>query len=433
MKPSGIEWIGDIPDDWEVIKTKFLFNVYGGSTPKVNVPEYWGDKITWITPGELGDDIKIVLNSKRMLSEKGLNSCGATLAPKGSIIISNRAPIGQVCLAGRELCTNQGCKSLVAKIKLSCLFFYYFFKVQSEVLNMLGNGTTFMELSASDLLNFKIPFPPLKTQQKIADYLDEKCGEIDATIAKQKESIEKLKAYKQSLISETVTKGLDKSAPLKPSGIDYLGDIPAHWEVKRIKELFSFGKGLPISKEDLIENGVPVINYGQIHSKDNNGTSIKDSLIRYVDLNYKNTNMTSLVESGDFIFADTSEDLDGCGNCIYVDSKYPIFAGYHCIILRSIKRNSSKYLAYLFQMDAWRTQIRRDVTGVKVFSISKKILGKSYILFPPRYEQECIVNYLQEKCNEIDVIINKKQNIIQKLDAYKKSLIFECVTGKQKI
>ena len=166
MKPSGIEWIGYIPDDWEVIKTKFLFNVYGGSTPKVNVPEYWGDKITWITPGELGDDIKIVLNSKRMLSEKGLNSCGATLAPKGSIIISNRAPIGQVCLAGRELCTNQGCKSLVAKIKLSCLFFYYFFKVQSEVLNMLGNGTTFMELSASDLLNFKIPFPLSKLNRR---------------------------------------------------------------------------------------------------------------------------------------------------------------------------------------------------------------------------------------------------------------------------
>ena len=182
LKPSGIEWIGDIPAHWEVIKTKFLFNVYGGSTPKVNVPEYWGDKITWITPGELGDDIKIVLNSKRMLSEKGLNSCGATLVSKGSIIISNRAPIGQVCLAGSELCTNQGCKSLVAKIKLSCLFFYYFFKVQSEVLNMLGNGTTFMELSTSDLLNFKIPCPTIKEQQKIADYLDSKCSQIDKYI-----------------------------------------------------------------------------------------------------------------------------------------------------------------------------------------------------------------------------------------------------------
>ena len=205
LKPSGIEWIGDIPAHWEVIKTKFLFNVYGGSTPKVNVPEYWGDKITWITPGELGDDIKIVLNSKRMLSEKGLNSCGATLVSKGSIIISNRAPIGQVCLAGSELCTNQGCKSLVAKIKLSCLFFYYFFKVQSEVLNMLGNGTTFMELSTSDLLNFKIPCPTIKEQQKIADYLDSKCSQIDKYITEKQNIIQKLDTYKKSLIFECVT------------------------------------------------------------------------------------------------------------------------------------------------------------------------------------------------------------------------------------
>lgn len=205
LKPSGIDYLGDIPNDWEVIKTKFLFNVYGGSTPKVNVPEYWGDKITWITPGELGDDIKIVLNSKRMLSEKGLNSCGATLVSKGSIIISNRAPIGQVCLAGSELCTNQGCKSLVAKIKLSCLFFYYFFKVQSEVLNMLGNGTTFMELSTSDLLNFKIPCPTIKEQQRIADYLDSKCSQIDKYITEKQNIIQKLDAYKKSLIFECVT------------------------------------------------------------------------------------------------------------------------------------------------------------------------------------------------------------------------------------
>lgn len=205
LKPSGIDYLGDIPNDWEVIKTKFLFNVYGGSTPKVNVPEYWGDKITWITPRELGDDIKIVLNSKRMLSEKGLNSCGATLVSKGSIIISNRAPIGQVCLAGSELCTNQGCKSLVAKIKLSCLFFYYFFKVQSEVLNMLGNGTTFMELSTSDLLNFKIPCPTIKEQQKIADYLDSKCSQIDKYITEKQNIIQKLDAYKKSLIFECVT------------------------------------------------------------------------------------------------------------------------------------------------------------------------------------------------------------------------------------
>lgn len=426
MKPSGIEWIGDIPDDWEVRKLLSLFKEHKDRNK--NLEE---QNLLSLSYGKIKR--KDINNNDGLLpaSFETYN-----IVEKGDIVFrltdlqNDKRSLRTGIVTQRGIITS-AYVTIRPKIKLDSRFYHYLYHMYDicKVFYGMGDGVR-QGMGFEDLKNIPTLIPPLKTQQKIADYLDEKCGEIDATIAKQKESIEKLKAYKQSLISETVTKGLDKSAPLKPSGIDYLGDIPAHWEVKRIKELFSFGKGLPISKEDLIENGVPVINYGQIHSKDNNGTSIKDSLIRYVDLNYKNTNMTSLVESGDFIFADTSEDLDGCGNCIYVDSKYPIFAGYHCIILRSIKRNSSKYLAYLFQMDAWRTQIRRDVTGVKVFSISKKILGKSYILFPPRYEQECIVNYLQEKCNEIDVIINKKQNIIQKLDAYKKSLIFECVTGK---
>lgn len=428
MKPSGIEWIGDIPDDWEVRRGKYTLDLL-------------------MRPIRDNDEIITCFRDGQVTRRSNRREDGFTFADKeigyqgilkGDLVIHGMdgfaGAIGISDSDGKGSPVLNVCRP---KNGSDTRYINYYLRTLALQNVFIALSTGIRERSCDlrwkKIAELLFTIPPLKTQQRIADYLDEKCGEIDATIAKQKEIIEKLKAYKQSLISETVTKGLDKSAPLKPSGIDYLGDIPAHWEVKRIKELFSFGKGLPISKEDLIENGVPVINYGQIHSKDNNGTSIKDSLIRYVDLNYKNTNMTSLVESGDFIFADTSEDLDGCGNCIYVDSKYPIFAGYHCIILRSIKRNSSKYLAYLFQMDAWRTQIRRDVTGVKVFSISKKILGKSYILFPPRYEQECIVNYLQEKCNEIDVIINKKQNIIQKLDAYKKSLIFECVTGKQKI
>lgn len=406
MKPSGIEWIGYIPDDWEVIKTKFLFNVYGGSTPKVNVPEYWGDKITWITPGELGDDIKIVLNSKRMLSEKGLNSCGATLAPKGSIIISNRAPIGQVCLAGSELCTNQGCKSLVAKIKLSCLFFYYFFKVQSEVLNMLGNGTTFMELSASDLLNFKIPFPPLKTQQKIADYLDEKCGEIDATIAKQKESIEKLKAYKQSLISETVTKGLDKSAPLKPSGIKWLGEIPQNARIIRLRFLSSIQTG---DKDTVnrVENGkYPFY--------------VRSPIVERIDT--FSFDGEAILMAGDGV---------GAGKVFhYVNGKFD----YHQRVynIHNLKGVLGKFLYYYLRENFYK-EIEQSNAKSTVDSIRLPMLLDFPIIVYPYDLQKEMVSFLDKKVAEIDAIIIKKQNIIQKLDAYKKSLIFECVTGKKRI
>lgn len=121
---------------------------------------------------------------------------------------------------------------------------------------------------------------------------------------------------------------------MKDSGIPWIGEIPADWELKNIKALFSFGKGLPITKDNLCDSGVPVISYGQIHSKRNSGTHIVKDLIRYVSEEYINSNPDSFAHQGDFIFADTSEDLDGCGNCAYVDVDIPIFAGYHTIILR---------------------------------------------------------------------------------------------------
>ena len=204
LKPSGIDYIGDIPTHWGLIKAKFAFNVFSGATPKIAVPEYWSDEIVWITPAEMGEYIKIISSSKRMISKLGLNSCGTTVVPKNSLILSNRASIGQVCIAGTSLCTNQGCKTLVPKIKLSYLYFYYQLLSKVDVLNMLGNGTIFMELSTSDLLNFKLILPPIEEQISIATYLENRCAEIDSTINKKQNLIEKLDAYKKSLIFEKV-------------------------------------------------------------------------------------------------------------------------------------------------------------------------------------------------------------------------------------
>ena len=150
---------------------------------------------------------------------------------------------------------------------------------------------------------------------------------------------------------------------MKDSGIEWIGEIPEDWEVKPIKSLFSFGKGLPITKDNLIENGSSVISYGQIHSKNNIGVQIVDDLKRFVSETYLDTNPNSLVHKGDFIFADTSEDLEGCGNFVYVDKEEILFAGYHTIILFSKQNINNKYLAYLFKTDAWRCQIRGLCSG----------------------------------------------------------------------
>ena len=215
---------------------------------------------------------------------------------------------------------------------------------------------------------------------------------------------------------------------MKDSGIEWIGEIPEEWETVPLKSQFNFGKGLPITKENLIEKGIPVISYGQIHSKSNDGVHITDDLIRFVDEQYIQSNPLSLVNKFSFIFADTSEDLEGCGNCVYFDSDYQLFAGYHTIILQSQNNKSNKYLAYLFKSDAWRKQIREQVSGVKLFSISQKILKSVSVIIPPISEQQKIAAFLDRKCSEIDSVTAKTKATIEEYKKLKQAIITQAVT-----
>ena len=213
---------------------------------------------------------------------------------------------------------------------------------------------------------------------------------------------------------------------LKDSGIPWIGAIPEHWEVIRFKSKFATRKGLSITKADLTETGIPVVSYGQIHSKYNNGTRLVPELLRYVPSKFIKTDYYALVNNGDFIFADTSEDITGCGNAVFIDVPGPLFAGYHSIIASGGKDN--KYFAYLFQTDAWRSQVRCSVTGIKVFSISQSILSNTALIVPPLAEQETIASYLDDKCGEIDELIDVEQQMISDLESYRQAVITEAVT-----
>lgn len=214
----------------------------------------------------------------------------------------------------------------------------------------------------------------------------------------------------------------------KDSGVEWLGEVPEHWEVKRLKYLFSFGKGLNITKENLTKSGFPVINYGQIHSKNNTGTYINKLLIKYISNDYIKSNPQSLVVKGDFIFADTSEDVAGVGNCTYIDSKSSLFAGYHTIILRSLIGDNCKYLAYLFLTNKWRSQLRSRVSGIKVLSITKGILSDNTVVFPPLEEQKKIVKFLDERCAKIDKTLEQKEQMIELLNERRQIIIQRAVT-----
>ena len=275
--------------------------------------------------------------------------------------------------------------------------------------------------------------PSLEEQQKIASFLDRKCSEIDEMIALQENVVEELKAYKQSVITEAVIKGLNPDVPMKDSGIEWLGEIPEHWEAHPFKAFYKTTKGLNITKDNLVESGIPVISYGQIHSKQNTGTSVSEELIRYVPADYIDSNPECLSKKYDIFFADTSEDREGAGNIALIDVETPIFAGYHTIMAHPSDRVKSKYIAYLIKTDAWRCQLRCKVQGVKLFSISQKFVNQTSIIVPPMSEQIQISEYLDTKCTEIDNLISIKLSKIDSLKEYKKSIIYEYVTGKKEV
>ena len=215
---------------------------------------------------------------------------------------------------------------------------------------------------------------------------------------------------------------------MKDSGIEWIDEIPLDWTAKPLKWMVKFGKGLPITKDNLIEQGVPVVSYGQIHSKINNGTHLKDDLIRFVSERYLESNPLSLGKKGDVFFADTSEDYAGIGNAVLVDIDTPVFAGYHTIIVRPDNQSYSRYLAYLFLTDAWRSQLCSRASGIKVFSITQGLLKKTTVILPPAEKAVAMTDYLDRKCSQIDAIIDRQQEVIEKLKAYKLSIITEAVT-----
>lgn len=210
MKDSGVEWIGEIPEHWDVTKIKYVFDLYTGGTPKSEVSEYWAEEIIWITPEDLSSKGKKIHDSIRKISLIGLENSAAKRIPKNSLVISTRAPIGNLKICIQPYSTNQGCKSLSLKAEGNSIeYYYYLFSCYKAYFNIFGQGTTFLELSSFNLLNIGCLVPTSEEQKEIAIYLNDIDNEYDKLISNVENQIERLKEYRQSLIYEAVTGKID--------------------------------------------------------------------------------------------------------------------------------------------------------------------------------------------------------------------------------
>lgn len=210
LKPSGIEWLGEVPRHWDARKLKFVTKrIVGGSTPKSDEPRYWEGDVVWVTPKDVSKT-DLLTSSLRTITREGLRSCSTTLVPAGSIVITSRAPVGNVAIAGVDLCTNQGCKAIVSatEIMISDYLFFLLLRMK-ERLQVLANGTTFAEIGTSVLANEFVPLPPVSEQVMICRWIEDECRPVNEAIARAEEEIKLIREYRDRQISDVVTGQVD--------------------------------------------------------------------------------------------------------------------------------------------------------------------------------------------------------------------------------
>ena len=420
MKPRGIDWIGDIPINWKCSKVKFCFSLVNGSTPDSSDYDCWDGDIRWITPADMSDT-GTISQGERFITKYGYNSCGTTLLPAGSIVVSSRAPIGKINITTAELCTNQGCKSLIRTADNR--YFYYLFLAGQNELSLLGRGTTFLELSTYDLNEFGIVNPAEDEQKAIADFLDKECAQIDSIAADLEKQIALLQQYKKSLITETVTKGLDKSVPMKDSGVEWIGEIPEHWRLKRLKYIAKLKTGTtPPGNEGINydENGINWFTPSDFLPNMQLDTSekyIDRETIRYANIQTYPRGSVLLVAIGP-----TVGKIGISKNNAYSNQQITAVIPQHI---------SGNYLLYYLASKS--PYIKDNALYTTLPIINNSYLQNITIVVPPTTEQEKIVEFLNRKCSIIDELIEDKNKLLLRLQQHKKSLIYEYVTGKKRV
>ena len=402
-KDSGIAWIGEIPEHWKICKLKNIFLLSTGTTPKEYDKISEGDNlINWYTPSDILDGCNDLFSSQRKLSEKVIYDNKISLFPIGTLLY-----VGIGASAGKVGYANENGYSK-DKIRDNAFF---------TTLPIINNVYLGQEL---------LPYPLLSEQQSIATYLDQKCSEIDELITLQEEMITKLQSYKQSVITEAVTKGLNKNVPLKDSGIEWIGEIPEHWICTVFKKFLSepmqYGANEPAEECNYNDP-----RYIRITDIKDDGT-LRDDTFKSLPLEKAKEYMLT---KGDLLFARSGATVGK--TFLYKEDYAACFAGY--LIKARCNKNEllPNFIFYYTLSNAYQNWKNSIFIQSTIQNIGADKYSVMPIIAPPLSEQQSIANYLDQKCSEIDELISIKQQKIEKLKDYKKSLIFECVTGKRKV
>lgn len=410
MKYSGVEWIGEIPEDRRIIRNKYALSFIKGKIPSEINTEQKG--IPYIGASDL-DTLSGNANYLLYTSDVNVPMCNS----EDVLVLWDGARAG---LIGKN--HTGAISSTIVKITpdqfINKHFFFWYLKGFEKYLYECVNGTTIPHMNKKYVEDIMMIDWSLDDQKRIADFLDDTCGKIDRYIEKQQQIIDKLKEYKQAVITEAVTKGLNPDVPMKDSGIEWIGMIPEHWKVMRIKNLL---KERNERSEDGIEEPLSMSQkLGLIPTKfmdtiPNIASSFIGAKLAYIN---------------DLVFNKLKAHLGVFSVSRYDGLVSPDYAVYYSTGLANLK-----YLEYTFKTPQCICEFRKKSSGIAdgLTRLYTSGLFSIYVPFPCIMEQNSIAKHLETRCSEIDSAISKQTSIIEKLTEYKKSLIYEAVTGKMEV
>lgn len=414
MNSTGIVWCPSIPSDWEVRRVKDCF---------------------YISKVKAGTKNPVVLKLARSgVQVKDVTVNGGQMAE--SYDDYNPVQVGDLLLNPMDLYSGANCNvsevegvispayvNLRAKETLNPYYFDYYFKIQYWTMAMFahGKGVSYdnrWTINAESVKAYELPFPSVSEQNAIVDIIKRKCTQIDALISNAKQQIEKLKAYKQSVITETVTKGLDPDVTMKDSGVEWIGEIPEHWDTIRVKQLLRERKERSVNGEEeplSMSQKLGLVPTKMLDMIPNMASSFVGAKLAYVD---------------DLVFNKLKAHLG-----VFSVSKYDGLVSPDYAVYFSTGICDLKYLEYLFKTPQCISEFRKRSTGIAA-GLTRLYTDGLFAIecpYPPIEVQKKIANHLDHKCAQIDKLITLKQQKIEKLQQYKKSLIYEYVTGKKEV
>ena len=411
----------EVPKGWIKVYLSDIGQIVSGGTPSTTISEYWNNEVNWISPADLsGYKKKVISKGAKSISRIGLLKSSAKLIPAGSVLFSSRAPIGYVAIAGSELCTNQGFKSVVPYRGIFNEYLYYFLLSAKQQADDLASGTTFREISLSSIRKMTLLLPPSPEQYRIVAKIEELFSSLDKGIEILKTAQAQLKIYRQAVL-KWAFEGKLTNDDVKE------GELPKGWITKRLSEIsekVQIGPfGSQLHKEDYIENGVPLIN--PMHIKD--GKIIPDYSYSILEKK-KNSLPNYILHTGDIVLGRRGE-MGRCGLVSQKENGW--FCGTGSLYIRPIKTKiDSKYLYMILCSTEVKKYLQENAAGTTMSNLNSKIINQMPLSFPPLSEQQSIVSEIESRLSVCDKLEESINQSLMQAEALRQSILKKAFEGK---